>query len=66
MAFWRDTVVDASVLAKWVSTLGRRAALARLAHLFCDLGVRYEEAGMGTRSRYPLAATQAHLADLMG
>ena len=25
-AFWRDTIADASILAKWISALGRRAA----------------------------------------
>jgi CRP-like cAMP-binding protein len=66
LAFWRDAAVDASITAKWVSNLGCRAALARIAHLFCELGLRYERAGTGTRTRYPFAATQAHLGDLMG
>ncbi|HET9398308.1 MAG TPA: Crp/Fnr family transcriptional regulator, partial [Sphingomicrobium sp.] len=42
MAFWRDTVVDGSVLAKWNSALGRRSAKARLAHLLCEMGIRFE------------------------
>ena len=35
-AFWRDGTVDASILAKWVATVGRRDARSRLAHLLCE------------------------------
>ena len=65
-AFWRDTVADASILSKWISALGRRSAKARLAHLFCELGIRLEQAGLGTRTHFRLPATQAQLADVLG
>ena len=65
-AFWRDAVVDASVLAKWVSNVGRRDARSRLAHLFCELGFRMEAAGLGSRTDFPLPMTQTHLADALG
>lgn len=66
MAFWRDTVVDGSVLAKAVANVGRRRATARLAHLLCEMGVRMELAELGMRTAYPLPATQAHLAEMLG
>jgi CRP-like cAMP-binding protein len=65
-AFWRDTIVDASILAKWISALGRRSAKSRLAHLICELGMRMEQAGLGTRTRFHLPATQTQLADVLG
>ena len=65
-AFWRDTVVDASILAKWISALGRRAAKERLAHLICEMGVRMKQAGLGDRERFRLTTTQAQLADVLG
>lgn len=65
-AFWRDTIVDASILAKWISALGRRGARSRLAHLVCELGVRFEQARLGTRSRFDLSITQSQLADVLG
>jgi CRP-like cAMP-binding protein len=65
-AFWRQTVVDASILAKWVSNVGRRDARSRLAHLFCELGLRMELAGIGSRTDFPLPMTQSHLADALG
>lgn len=66
LAFWRDTIVDASILAKWNSALGRRSAKARLAHLICEMGIRKEHAGLGTRNQFNLPITQAQLADVLG
>ena len=66
MAFWRDTTADASILAKWVGNLGRRQAAPRLAHLLCEMGSRMEQAGLGSKTRYNLPATQAQLADATG
>jgi CRP-like cAMP-binding protein len=66
LAFWRDTTVDGSILAKWVANLGRKQAAPRLAHLFCEIGVRMEQAGLGSRSEFALPMTQAQLADVVG
>ena len=66
LAFWRDTVVDGSIMAKWVANLGRKNAPPRVAHLFCEMGVRMEEAGLGTRTEFALPMTQAQLADVVG
>lgn len=46
MAFWRDTVTDGSLLAKWAANLGRKQALPRLAHLFCEMGCAWSAAGL--------------------
>lgn len=66
LAFWRDGTADACVLAKWVGNLGRQDARARLAHLVCELGMRMEHAGLGTRLLFDLNATQEQLADALG
>ena len=66
MAFWRDTVVDGLVLAKWNSALGRRSAKARLAHLLCEMGLRFEQAGIGEHCDFDFPITQAQLADVLG
>ena len=65
-AFWRDCVVDAAIFAQWVVNVGSRDAATRTAHLLCELGIRLERAGIGTRSRFPLAMTQTHLGDALG
>ena len=66
MAFWRDGTVDASVFGKWVGNLGRKNAKARIAHIMCEMGMRNEAAGLGTRIRFELPATQEQLADAAG
>lgn len=66
LTLWRDTTVDGSILAKWVANLGRKQAAPRLAHLFCEIGVRMEQAGLGSRSDFMLPMTQAQLADVVG
>jgi CRP-like cAMP-binding protein len=66
LAFWRETTTDGSILAKWVANLGRRQAAPRVAHLFCEIGVRMEQAGLGTRADFTLPMTQAQLADAVG
>lgn len=66
LAFWRDTIVDASILSKWISALGRRSAEARLAHLLCEVAIRLEQSGIGTRTDFRLRTTQIHIADFLG
>jgi CRP-like cAMP-binding protein len=65
-AFWRDCVADGSIFSEWVVNVGRRDALSRLAHLFCEMGIRCEQAGQGDRRLYQLPITQTDLGDATG
>jgi CRP-like cAMP-binding protein len=65
-AFWRDCVVDASILSQWVVNVGRRDARTRLAHILCEMAVRMEQTGLGSRAVFELHVTQSHLADALG
>ena len=66
LAFWRDGTVDASIFAKWVGNIGRRNARARIAHILCEMGLRTEVAGLGSRTSFQLNATQTQLAEATG
>lgn len=66
LAFWRDTTVDGSILAKWVANMGRKQAIARIAHLFCELGMRMEQLRLGSRTDFELPMKQAQLAEVAG
>jgi len=66
VAFWRDGTVDASIFAKWVGNLGRKDAKARIAHIFCEMGVRSEAAGLGSKTSFELPLTQDRLSDAAG
>jgi CRP-like cAMP-binding protein len=65
-AFWRDSMVDAGVLAKWVANLGRKDSRARFAHLLCEIAFRMEYAGLGSRASFPFKMTQQNIADALG
>lgn len=65
-ALWRETLVDGAVFREWMVGMGRRTAYARLAHLFCELTVKFERAQVRRGDRYPLPLTQSELADALG
>lgn len=62
---WQDTLVDAAVFREWVVNVGRRPALARIAHLLCEVVTRLQAAGLEEQaSSLPITATE--LADSTG
>lgn len=65
MAFWRDCEVDAAILSKWTLNIGRASAKQRVAHLLCELAMRFAIIGED-RDDFTLPATQAHLGDVVG
>ena len=66
-AFWRDCTVDSAVLSQWAVVNARLSALARLAHLLCELACRRAVAtSSDAEIAYDLPMTQQHLADVTG
>ena len=63
---WFSTNLDAAIHREWVMSLGRRSALARLAHLFCELKVRLEIIGLTDGLAYDLDLTQTTVAECLG
>jgi CRP-like cAMP-binding protein len=63
---WFSTLLDASIQREHILSIGRRTALARLAHLFCELHLRLSVAGEANGTTYHLPLTQADLADASG
>lgn len=64
-AFWRDCVADAQVAAEWLVNNSRRDARSRIAHMLCELAMRFEKIGR-PRDRFPLGMTQVHIGDATG
>jgi CRP-like cAMP-binding protein len=64
--FWFMTNLDAAIHREWVIALGRRSAISRVAHLFCETRVRLEIGGLADRQGYALGITQADLAECLG
>lgn len=63
---WFLTTLDAAIHREWVLSLGRRTAIARIAHLFCELHLRLAIVGIGDDSGFALPLTQQDLAECIG
>jgi CRP-like cAMP-binding protein len=63
---WFSTLLDSAIHRERILSVGRRSALARIAHLLCELYVRLEMVGLATNHRFPLPLTQADIADANG
>ena len=61
-----STLVGEATLREWLVNVGSRSAVERIAHLFCELLVRFEAVGLATQHSYALPLTQADLANTMG
>lgn len=62
---WRKGMIDAAIAKAWISNIGRRLAVPRLAHLFCELLSRFRELGIASDT-IPFALTQLELGDSQG
>jgi CRP-like cAMP-binding protein len=63
---WFTTNLDAAIHREWEVSLGRRTALQRTAHLFCELQVRLGLVELATDHEYGFAVTQAELSECLG
>lgn len=65
-AFWRETLVHASIFREWLLNNGQRPAYTRIAHLICELVMRLKAVGLAEDKTFEMPATQAELADATG
>ncbi|MBD9529875.1 Crp/Fnr family transcriptional regulator [Paracoccus sp. PAR01] len=63
-AMWWATLVDEAVLREWLVNMGKRRADRQMAHLFCELYLRF--ASIGWAEDFALPMTQEQLADTLG
>lgn len=64
--YWFATNLDAAIHREWEVSLGGRTAVARMAHLFCELFIRLGLVGLVENESYELPLTQSELADTLG
>lgn len=62
---WANRTVI-TVLREWLVNVGRRPAEQQIAHLFCELFLRYQAVGRAQQQSIPLLTTQDELADALG
>lgn len=65
-AFWRETLIDASIFREWMLSIGRRDAYTRIAHLFCEFIVRLRAVGLAEDHACKFPITQAKIGDALG
>ena len=65
-ALWWSTMTDSAVLREWVVNHGARDAKSRLAHILCELLIRYRVIGLGRCNSVPFPMTQEELSDATG
>ena len=66
VVLWRSSLADASILRQWMANNGRRTARQRIAHVLCELLVRYRSIGLAQNHRYKFPVTQIELGDAVG
>jgi CRP-like cAMP-binding protein len=64
--YWFSTNLDAAIHREWVVSLGRRSAVSKTAHLFCELHVRLGLVGLADETSYDLKLTQVDIAECLG
>lgn len=64
--YWFSTNVDAAIHREAAVSLGRRSAIARLAHLLCELFLRLRVVGIAEANGFDLPLIQEELADCLG
>ena len=63
---WRDTLIDAAIFREWLTSVGRRSAYSRIAHLLCELYLRARAVGLTGDQTMEMPITQAELGDALG
>jgi len=63
---WLSTLIDAAIHREWLVSLGRRTAIARVAHLFCEMHARLSLVQLADPGGFPLKITQTDLAECLG
>lgn len=63
---WLMTTMDAAIHREWMVSIGRRSALASVAHFLCELYARLKIVGLTDGVSYSLPITQIDLAECLG
>ncbi len=65
-AMYLSQLVDEGTMRAWITSMGRRTSVERVAHLMCELYVRARNIGLTAEPRLALPLSQLLLADSLG
>lgn len=64
--YWFSTNLDAAITREFVLSLGQRSAIARMAHLFCELHIRLGIVDQARPDGFEFPLTQRELSECLG
>jgi CRP-like cAMP-binding protein len=65
-AIYVAQLVDEGTMRAWITSMGRRASVERVAHLLCELYIRARNIGLTKEPHFALPVSQLLLADSLG
>jgi CRP-like cAMP-binding protein len=65
-AIYIAQLVDEGTMRAWITSMGRRASIERVAHLVCELYIRARNIGLTSAPTFNLPLSQLILADSLG
>lgn len=65
-AMYISQLVDEGTLRAWITSMGRRTSLERVAHLVCELYLRARNVGLAVEPEFAMPLSQLILADALG
>lgn len=65
-AMYLGQLIDEGTLRAWITSMGRRASIERVAHLMCELYLRARNIGLTLEPPFALPLSQTMLADSLG
>jgi CRP-like cAMP-binding protein len=66
LIYWFGTNLDAAIHREWELSLGRRQALGRMAHLFCETRERMDAVGLADGHSFEFPLNQNELGECLG
>lgn len=65
-AMYIGQLIDEGTMRAWITSIGRRASIERVAHILCELYLRARNIGLTQESHLEVPLSQALLADSLG
>ena len=65
-AMYIAQLVDEGTMRAWITSMGRRASIERVAHLMCELYIRARNIGLPVEPSFDMPLSQLMLADSLG
>jgi CRP-like cAMP-binding protein len=65
-AMYIAQLIDEGTMRAWITSMGRRASMERVAHLICELYIRARNVGLAQEATFSFPVSQILLADSLG